>query len=483
MLIFFILLLAQHLEMLFSSGFFLVYFLPAYILGYLLIPEKFKNAFLLTISILFYWWGAPLFSIVLLGTSTLNFYIAKKIPLNKNPKRYLTLYILTNLGLLAYFKYSNFFIENTNLLLEQIGYQGVQWTKVILPIGISFFTFQSITYGVDVYRKVAEPQKKLLNYWLYILFFPQLIAGPIVTYSSIAKQLTHRETNTTKILDGLFRFTIGLAKKVLIANAMANLAVDLNVYQTHEVDSFILSWIIALAYTFEIYFDFSGYSDMAIGLGKMVGFDFPENFNRPYLSTSITEFWRRWHITLGNFMKNYLYIPLGGNKTSVNRTYVNLATVFVLSGLWHGAAWNFIAWGVFHGAWLIFERINPIKLKASFKPLKILITFIIVLHGWVLFNATSFGEAFHNLQQMYNFEHFTYWTDKNRLYYEIHLIIAALICLAGLYKPFFKIYTFSFGNSSIKSSVLAFSVLLFFSFLCLSHLIAGSFNPFIYFQF
>lgn len=469
--------------MVFSSGIFLIYFLPLFVIGYFVIREELKNPFLLLLSIFFYWWGAPLFSIIVLIVSSLNFYIANRIPISTKPKLFLFIYVLINLGLLGYFKYANFFIENVNELLTSIGYEGIQWTKIVLPIGISFFTFQSITYGVDIYRKDAEPQKKLLNYWLYILFFPQLIAGPIVTYSSISKQLVKRETSVENLLDGMFRFSIGLAKKVLIANVLAEFAYELNFFQDTSFSSVPLAWLAALAYTFQIYFDFSGYSDMAIGLGKMVGFDFPENFNRPYLSKSITEFWRRWHITLGDFMKNYLYIPLGGNKTSPNRTYINLVTVFVLSGLWHGAAWNFVAWGLFHGIWLLIERINPLKLGEKFKPLKIIFTFIIVLHGWVLFDASSINEAFVHLKAMYSFDSMYYWEHQDSFYYLSHLIIASVICFVGIYKPLFSIYHFSFRTTSLLKNCFAFSFIALALILCLSHLLSGGFNPFIYFQF
>jgi alginate O-acetyltransferase complex protein AlgI len=471
--------------MLFSSGIFLVYFLPIYILGYLIIPEKFKNAYLLLLSIFFYWWGAPVFSIIVLVSSSINFLIAQKIPASANKRKLLFVYVILNLGLLAYFKYSNFFVENVNAFLLSLGYQSIAWTKVILPIGISFFTFQSITYGVDVYRNDAKPQGNILNYWLYILFFPQLIAGPIVTYSSIEKQLRNRETNATKMLDGLFRFSIGLGKKVLIGNVMAEFGSELTNYSTDLGGSSLLSWLIALCYTFEIYFDFSGYSDMAIGLGKMVGFDFPENFDRPYLSKSITEFWRRWHMTLGNFMKNYLYIPLGGNQYSKNRTFLNLAIVFTLSGLWHGASWNFVVWGLFHGFWLIFERINPFKASNKFKPILMLSTFFIVLNGWVLFDATSLSEAITNFKSMYGFENFNYWIHKNARYYEFHLLFAVVICLLGYFKYFNSIYHFSFGSKSTnltQTSLALFGVILLFG-LSLSHIVSGSYNPFIYFQF
>ena len=472
--------------MVFSSGLFLIYFLPIVITLYFFIPEKIKNSYLLVASLFFYWWGAPSFLWIVLGTSSLNFFIAQKIETNTRKKLLLFLYVCVNLSLLIYFKYYNFFIENVNIFLRDVGFSKVEWTAVALPLGISFFTFHSITYGVDVYRKDAAPQKNIINYWLYILFFPQLIAGPIVTYKSIANQLIKRETSTNNVLDGFVRFTIGLAKKVLIANVLAEYG---NLLSEHEAiflsHSSLIAWLITLAYTFEIYFDFSGYSDMAIGLAKMFGFKFPENFDRPYLSKSVTEFWQRWHITLGNFMKNYLYIPLGGNRRSKNRMFVNLATVFILSGLWHGASWNFVIWGAFHGFWLIFERVVKNRIQiSSFLFIRIIITFFIVLNGWVLFDAASFNEALQHFSDMYSFENMSYLDNRNILYYEIHLAIAAIICLLGFSSQLNKLYRFSLsGIKNPFSKMATFSIVGILFLLCLAHVVTGSFNPFIYFKF
>ena len=433
----------------------------------------------------FYWWGAPTFAVVVLGTSSLNFIVAQQLVNSIHKKRFLWLYVGVNLGLLAYFKYMNFFVENFNELILGMGFEAVHWSKVVLPIGISFFTFQSITYGVDVYRGDAKPQKSIGNYLLYILFFPQLIAGPIVTYRSIATQLTNREHSLDNFLNGFWRFTIGLCKKVLVANVVAEYS-SLLVEQDmlYYPDSTLIAWITALAYTFEIYFDFSGYSDMAIGLGKMFGFTFPENFDRPYLSQSITEFWRRWHITLGNFMKNYLYIPLGGNRVSPNRVYINLLTVFALSGLWHGASWNFLVWGLFHGFWLVIERLVKIKLPKSIKPFKVLITFIIVLHGWVLFDAATWAEAWNHLKAMYAFQNFDYFLEKNSWYYEVHMIIAAVLILLGTSKRLNQLYSIRLAEvTRIPLRFVMTGLMLLAFMICLSHIVVGSFNPFIYFQF
>jgi alginate O-acetyltransferase complex protein AlgI len=274
----------------------------------------------------------------------------------KRRKFFLTLSLIFNLGLLIYFKYANFFVENLDSILNSFGLKSVVWTKIALPIGISFFTFQKITYTVDVFRKVHAPLKKVWDYAFYILMFPHLIAGPIVRFNLIADQIEDREYNETtdNRLTGFFRFTVGLAKKVLIANVLGEQVDKIFALSGGDLTS-SLAWIGIVAYTFQIYYDFSGYSDMAIGLARMIGFDFPENFNNPYISQSITEFWRRWHMTLGRFMKDYLYIPLGGNKVSTVRLYFNLWVVFLLSGLWHGAAWNFVLWGAYQGIFLVAD--------------------------------------------------------------------------------------------------------------------------------
>lgn len=470
--------------MVFSSNLFLVYFLPVVITIYLLLPAAVRNGWLLLSSIFFYWWGAPDFVWIVLLTSGINFFIAQRIPGHSRGKLLTGLYVTINLGLLAYFKYANFFVDNVNAALGSMGFESVGWTQVALPVGISFFTFQSITYGVDVYRKDAVPQHNILNYWLYILFFPQLIAGPIVTYRSIAGQLSQRSHSAENVIDGFTRFTIGLAKKVLIANVLSEYSELVMEAQNPTMpDSTSVAWLIAICYTFEIYFDFSGYSDMAIGLGRIFGFTFPENFDRPYLSRSITEFWRRWHMTLGTFMRNYLYIPLGGNQKGSGRTYVNLLTVFFLSGLWHGASWNFVIWGLFHGFWLVVERMfrgTRIRIPSA---IKMLFTFILVLHGWVFFDANTLAEAWRHLEAMYSFEYFAFFHDKNHFYFIFHLIAAAAICIAGLIKPLHQLYFVRPSGLATTPRLIWFSVVSLLFLISLGHVVAGSFNPFIYFKF
>lgn len=466
--------------MLFSSALFLLYFFPVFITGVITLPKSFQNGFLLLISLFFYWWGAPDFILILLYVTTLNFFVAAKIPFHKKKKKLLWVYIILNLGLLAYFKYTNFLIDNANTLLSSLGIEDIGWTKIALPLGISFFTFQSITYGVDVYRGTAKPQKSIFNYWLYILFFPQLIAGPIVTYNSIADQLTNRKITQTGIIEGASRFVIGLGKKVLIANVLSAYSDQLYHWNTLYTDSSpVIAWTALLAFAFEIYFDFSGYTDMAVGLGKIAGFSFPENFNKPYLSVSVTDFWKRWHITLGEFMKNYLYIPLGGNRVKNGRLYINLIVVFFLSGLWHGASWNFVVWGIYFGLFLIIERSLTVRRDGWRKPFFILINFLIILHGWVLFDANDLTEALSNLGKLYDFDAIYIYDEKDNLFYLTHLFFAMILTFSGLSEPkSLKNHGITIGRSLIR-----YSFILSIFILCLSHLIAGDHNPFIYFQF
>ncbi len=351
--------------MVFSSIVFLLIFLPLFLIVYNLADKKYKNWVILLSSILFYSWGAPRFVFVIIGSTLVDFYLVKALheSVKQNKRRLLLASsIFLNLGLLLYFKYANFFVENVNVVFARMGVDQMDWVEVALPIGISFYTFQTLTYSIDVYRKVHAPLDRVSDYLLYIMSFPQMIAGPIVRFSSVADQLSTRPDKIDDKLIGVYRFGIGLAKKVLIANVMAQQA-DIIFDGDLATMSSSAAWIGIIAYTFQIYFDFSGYSDMAIGLGRIMGFRFPENFDSPYTSKSISEFWRRWHITLGTFMRDYLYIPLGGNRVSNKaRLYANLWIVFILSGLWHGASWNFVIWGAFHGIFLILDRLFLIRL-------------------------------------------------------------------------------------------------------------------------
>ena len=470
--------------MVFSSITFLVYFLPLFLLAYHITPNKFKNACILIFSVIFYAWGGPKFIFVILGTTFLDFYLVNAMHNAKTKagkRQYLIVSLAMNLGLLFYFKYCNFFIDNINALFGA----DIHWTKVLLPIGISFYTFESITYVVDVYRGIHKPLKNFWHYQTYIIFFPKLIAGPIVRYHDIADQITNREKNyTTDIkLSGFFIFCFGLAKKVIIANTLGMQADAVFKLAPEQIDT-AAAWVGAIAYTFQIYFDFSGYSDMAIGLGKIMGFKLPENFKNPYLSFSITEFWRRWHITLGTWMKNYLYIPLGGNKVTPAKLYRNLVVVFLLSGLWHGASWNFVLWGAFHGLFLVLERLflNNVYQKIG-EAVSTLITFIIVITGWVLFRNEDLSMASHVIKQMYSFNFFDGKFALNNDFW-FSCILACVFSFFAFLPKTQAIQDTVYGEkftSGTKNALLFTSIALFY--ISLTYISALDFNPFIYFRF
>ncbi|MCD4772035.1 MAG: hypothetical protein K8R41_01480 [Bacteroidales bacterium] len=439
-------------------------------------------------SIFFYSWGAPDFIFIVLGSIVIDFYIVKY--LDKAPRRkkriLLSLSVILNIGLLAYFKYANFFIENVNAVFESFGATPMKWTYIILPIGISFFTFQKLTYSVDVYRKVHSPLKKVTDYAMYILMFPQLIAGPIVRFNEIADRIENREKYETvdNRLLGFFRFVIGLAKKVLIANVMGE-QVDKIFAMSPETLSTPLAWIGIVAYAFQIYYDFAGYSDMAIGIGKMMGFKFPENFNNPYISRSISEFWRRWHITLGRFMKDYLYIPLGGNRVNTQRRlFFNLALVFILSGLWHGAAWTFIFWGAYHGLFLILDRLFLIKaLNKIGKYPSIIFTFIVTLIGWVLFRSPDMSFAGSYINKMFEFD-FTGSTFNFDSKFNTILVFAFIFSFFAVIKGIEKWQMRVFTKNQSFASYLGMTILaLLLLIICIGSITSSGFNPFIYFRF
>jgi alginate O-acetyltransferase complex protein AlgI len=398
----------------------------------------------------------------------------------------LALSVCINLGLLFYFKYSNFFIENVNAALSLMGSeQHIHWTKLVLPIGISFYTFETITYVVDVYRKIHKPLDNFWSYQLYIIFFPKLIAGPIIRYHDLADQIDDRSKSETldNVLTGFYRFAIGLAKKVLIANQMG-LYAD-NVFAMNYADlGTYTAWTGILAYTFQIYFDFAGYSDMAIGIARMVGFKFPENFNNPYISQSITEFWRRWHISLGNWMRNYLYIPLGGNRvTTKRRLYFNLWFVFLASGLWHGASWSFVLWGAYHGLFLVLERGFLLKVYEKIGKIpSMFITFFLVVIGWVFFRIENISDAFVFLKRLFIFEGVPSHIADSEFY--CYLFIAVAFAFITCFK-FGKKWQDSiyFENYTHKKHITVFVLTLILLIFAISSITAFGFNPFIYFRF
>jgi alginate O-acetyltransferase complex protein AlgI len=471
--------------MVFSSSLFIFIFLPLFLILYNSSFGRLKNITILLFSIFFYAWGAPSFIFIVLCSLVLNYYIVNLIDKNI-PRRniFLWLSIAINVGLLAYFKYANFFIENLNQLLLSLGFEYIEWVRITLPIGISFFTFQSLTYTIDVYRGVHKPLNKIGDYLLYILMFPQLIAGPIVRFHTIADQIENRrdnENSENRVL-GFYRFVIGLSKKVLLANTLG-LEVD-SIFNDLTTLNSIDAWIGILAYTFQIYFDFSGYSDMAIGLGRMIGFTFPENFNNPYISQNITEFWRRWHITLSAWMKDYLYIPLGGNRVDSNiRLYFNLSVVFIISGLWHGASWNFVIWGAYHGLFLILDRIFFIRiLNHTYKIIRVFLTFLIVMIGWIFFRIENFSDALLVLRKMFVFE--TMGMRDYSTEFIIILILSIIFSFITLTKTGQTLETYVyFKNNKHYFNVYMLIPIIILFVLSVAYITGFGFNPFIYFRF
>lgn len=483
--------------MVFSSTIFLVLFLPAFLWLYALAPRNYKNMLLLAASILFYSWGAPQFLFAVLGLSTATYFLVNFIDRATSivvKRTLLSLAIAINVGVLFYYKYLTFLIDNVNGALAATGVFGpIEIADLVLPIGISFYTFETVTYVVDVYRGVHRPLDRYWLYLLYILMFPKLIAGPIVRFHEIADQFNDRFDNNNAFdrLVGLHRFCLGLGKKVLIANTLGTF-VDA-VYGDAQTGAGGISpetvdrttaWLAAVCYSMQIYFDFSGYSDMAIGLGRFMGFRLPENFNSPYVSSSITEFWRRWHITLGAWMRNYLYIPLGGNRVSQGRTYLNLWIVFLLSGLWHGASWNFVIWGAWHGLFLVLERLGS---KSSLKipyPVSMALTYLAVLFGWVFFRVENLNLATMYCQNMLG------WgggsaslalTDATAV--TLYLALALSVLCGSQHGERFTNWVFEDAVHSFagRCFMTVSSVVLFV--LALSKLAAAEFNPFIYFRF
>ncbi|GAB4280109.1 MAG: MBOAT family protein [Oscillatoriaceae cyanobacterium] len=488
--------------MVFSSPVFLFLFLPlVFTLHWLAQETKLRNLLLLGASLFFYAWGEPAFAAIMLASITFNYGMGlaiAKLP-SKIPKALaLTAAIGVNLAVLVYFKYQTFLIENFNQFLNYFS-DGFQFNKtdIKLPIGISFFTFQAISYILDVYRHKVQAQPNIFRLGLYIALFPQLIAGPIVRYEDIEQQLQQRYINLTQVGVGIRWFIIGLGKKMLIANTLAAPVDKIFALPSGEV-SFSLAWLAVGCYTLQIYFDFSGYSDMAVGLGKMFGFDFCENFRYPYISASIREFWRRWHISLSTWFRDYLFIPLGGSRLSPLRTYFNLVVVFFLCGLWHGASWNFVVWGLFHGLFAIWERLGLLQFiekRSWLSPLGHIYTLLVVMIGWVFFRADRLEDAGVFLHAMTNLTSNTNNTAYYLGYYfnaEIWLAMGAGIIgscpilpyLVKLYHNFSRKCTekTAFFAEIIISLTTTTSLAAIF-LACAAKLAAGTYNPFIYFRF
>ena len=466
--------------MVFSSTVFLLLFLPLVVLGYYICPRKGRNVVLLLASLLFYGWGEPKYILIMLFSTVFDYCNGLGIShfrsrgKERGAKAVLILSVLGNLGILFFFKYTDFAIDNINSLLSQ----GIPALGLALPIGISFYTFQTMSYTIDVYRNQVEPQRNILDFAAYVTLFPQLIAGPIVQYKTVAHQLHERRENWLEVSRGMQRFVIGLGKKVLIANQMGAVWETVSAMQHPAA---LTAWLGAIAFTFQIYFDFSGYSDMAIGLGHLFGFTFLENFRYPYESRSVTEFWRRWHISLGTWFREYVYIPLGGNRKGVARQILNLAIVWFLTGLWHGASWNFVLWGVYYAVLLILEKTFLLRwLDKAPRFVGHVYTCLCFVMGWVLFAITDFNQLGSYVASM-----FTGRFSDGATWYLLRsngvlLMLAVVGCTMFPVKAWNKLSGRVSDRAAVTLRTVGVTVILLLS---IAFLVGDSYNPFLYFRF
>lgn len=471
--------------MVFSSTVFLFIFLPLVLAGYYLLDKRFRNIFLLIMSLLFYAWGEPRFVFVMIGSIILNYIYALLVNKFRDKKVLAKVIIfcmiISNIMIFWIFKYAGFTISNVNYLLNT----NFKVPDIALPIGISFFTFQAISYVIDVYYKKGEVQKNPLNVGLYISFFPQLIAGPIVRYETVADEIKERKESWELFCIGTERFVFGLGKKVLLSNSLAVIADRCFDYISSPEVSVLWAWLGAFSYSLQIYYDFSGYSDMAIGLGKMFGFNFVENFNYPYVATSITDFWRRWHISLSSWFRDYVYIPLGGSRVKLGRHLLNLFIVWSLTGIWHGASWNFIWWGWFYFVLLVLEKMTHVTdflVTKARKGLYRLFTLLMVNFAWVLFRAQDLETAILYYKKMFGICS-NGFIDIKSIYIlkdNIFLLVAAIIC-AIPFSGFIKKNDEKCGRLSLEIVKKVF--LLVVLVICISSIVSSSYNPFIYFNF
>lgn len=466
--------------MLFSSIPFLYYFIPAVIILYFISPKYLKNGVLLVSSLFFYGWGEPKYLIFMLFSITQGYIFGILIEKNRNKKQskvFLVISVVLSLLLLGYCKYADFFISNFNAVTGM----SIPLLKIALPIGISFYTFQILSYTVDVYRGSVPAQKNYINLAAYISMFPQLIAGPIVRYSDIAKQLDYRTHSIDDAATGIRRFIIGLSKKILIANTLGELVA---VFKASDEKSVLFFWTYSAAYMLHIYFDFSGYSDMAIGLGRLFGFRFPENFNYPYISASITEFWRRWHISLGSWFRDYLYIPLGGNRVSKPRWFLNIFIVWMATGLWHGAAWNFVLWGVMFAILLVIEKIRLLPLLKKSKILSHIYVLFLVMISFVIFDASSISDALSCIISMFGGSGIPAITFESVYYLKSYavILVIAIICATPIPKKLACIAEKNKYGAIILNMAEPIAMVALLA-VCTAFLVDGSFNPFLYFRF
>lgn len=462
--------------MLFSSIIFIYFFIPLLLLLYFITPAKYRNIPLLIFSLLFYFLGEPKYIIILILCCIINYYISKLMT-HKKFKKYkkvlLILVLIYDIGQLLYFKYTDFFITNINNIFNS----NISLLQVIMPIGISFFTFQIIAYIADVYKGVHKPSKSLIDFTMYVSLFPQLIAGPIVRYADVEKEISKRETSFNKFSQGIKRFVIGLSKKVLLANVLGEFA-GLLVEET-----ILSSWLKPILFTLQIYFDFSGYSDMAIGLGLMLGFHFLENFNYPLIAKSITDFWRRWHISLSSWFRDYVYIPLGGNRVSKIKWIRNLFIVWFLTGFWHGANWNFIIWGLYFGTLLVIEKLILGKLLEKTKIIKYIYTSIIIIISFLIFSVESVPEILTSLKNMFFITDIPFTSLETNYYLRSYLVLLIISIIGAT--PLFKIIIGKLKETKLKVAIDILEPIYLISLLllCTAFLIDASFNPFLYFRF
>jgi alginate O-acetyltransferase complex protein AlgI len=475
--------------MIFSSPIFLFLFLPLTLALYFILPRQLRNPFLLLVSSIFYFWGEGIFALTVVFSIAANYLIARWIDVSHQKKAVLAFGVAVNLGLLGWFKYANFALENLNLALAHFGVTAIGMETVRLPLGISFFTFHAISYLIDIKRGNAAVQKHLGDFALYILLFPQLIAGPIIRYKDIAAQLANRTTSSEDFAIGFHRFVIGLGKKVLIANPLGEAADKIFAIAVSDLTSPV-AWVGVIAYALQIYFDFSGYSDMAIGLMRMFGFRILENFNYPYVSLSVREFWRRWHISLSTWFRDYVYIPLGGNRRGVLRGYLNLVIIFVLCGFWHGASWAFLVWGLWHGMFLVLER-TPFGtwFERMPRPLRHVYLLLVILVGWVFFRADTLTHAVGYLHAMAGMSQGN--PDMYSLQAYLDRLTAAAIILGAIGStPIWRwlgsrslpVLQTSIAANALWSSVQA-ALMILVLLQSISFIAAGTYNPFIYFRF
>ncbi|WP_419025929.1 MBOAT family O-acyltransferase [Emergencia sp.] len=464
--------------MLFSSIVFLFYFLPIVLLAYFVVPKKAKNIVLLIASIFFYSWGEPVYVFLMIFSAIFNYFMAIDIGRakvhQKSGKSTLVFTVIVNLFVLSFFKYYGFLMDTVNGILGT----DIKYTALALPIGISFYTFQALSYIFDVYRGNVKVQVNPLKFTLYLALFPQLIAGPIVKYKDIAEQLDERHVTLEKFGDGTMRFLLGLGKKVILANNLGAIYTQIMAVSDSQV-SVLTYWIGIIAYTLQIYFDFSGYSDMAIGLGKMFGFEFMENFNYPYISKTITEFWRRWHMSLSTWFREYVYIPLGGNRVSMHRHIINLLIVWSLTGLWHGASWNFVVWGLYYGLLLILEKYLIGKyIEKAPAWAQHLYAMIIVMIGWVFFSSVDLTAAIDYLKILFCMGGVPLANTYTLYLLRTNLLLLAIGCIAASPEPMKQ-----FNILCKKSAVIAIIMILLVLVLATAYLIFSSYNPFLYFRF